>query len=293
MAATTSPSAALDAPPRGACLNCGAHLHGAYCATCGQRAPHSDLTLREFLHETTEELTHWDGKVPRTLKTLFTKPGALTLDFLDGRRARWMPPLRVYIICSLAFFLSKPIVEGMTHRSMRESAKFTLTKENRPLTDAERRELAQGIPGRIFGVERLEHAAADNRRLNRAIDSAFPNAMFVLMPLFALLTKLAWRKKGWRYPAHLYMSLHLHAAWFGALALATIASAPIASDSGMRAVGVAGVAYIIWYALVTLRRVFGESWLKTLGKAIAIAPFYLASVGAMALLLLGYAIYTM
>src|SRR5436190_16331864 len=112
------------------CLNCSAELHGPYCATCGQRVPHRDLALREFLHETMEELSHWDGKVPRTLKALFLQPGRLTVDFLAGRRARWLAPLRVYLICSVAFFVSKPIVEAVTHRSAREVARISFGNRN-------------------------------------------------------------------------------------------------------------------------------------------------------------------
>jgi hypothetical protein len=58
----------------------------------------------------------------------------------------------------------------------------------------------KGLPARIFGVERLERAAANSAQLNRAIKSAFPKAMFVLLPLFALLTDVAWRRKMPRYP---------------------------------------------------------------------------------------------
>src|ERR1043166_7512458 len=57
-------SQATDPVVTGVCLNCGSPLTGEYCASCGQRRPHPDPTLREFVHETTHELTDWDGKVP-------------------------------------------------------------------------------------------------------------------------------------------------------------------------------------------------------------------------------------
>jgi hypothetical protein len=84
-----------------ACLNCGAPLTGPYCAHCGQKKPHTDLTFRELLREATQELAQWDGKIPGTLRALFFKPGLLTVDFLAGRRARWLAPLRVYLISGL------------------------------------------------------------------------------------------------------------------------------------------------------------------------------------------------
>ena len=40
---------------------------------------------------------------------------------------------------------------------------------------------------------------------------------------------VAWRRRLPRYPAHLYVSLHLHAAWFGAFAVSTILQAAFTS----------------------------------------------------------------
>src|SRR5438067_1521357 len=100
-----------------ACLNCGRPLTGAYCASCGQSQTHPDPTFREFLHEATHELMHLDGKLPRSLAALFFHPGLLTGDLLVGRRARWLAPLRLYLICSIAFFVSGPMMERLTHRS--------------------------------------------------------------------------------------------------------------------------------------------------------------------------------
>jgi Protein of unknown function (DUF3667) len=106
------------------CLNCGRPLTGPYCAECGQKQRDTDPTLREFLHETSAEFTQWDGKIPSTLKTLFLEPGGLTEDFLAGRRVRWLQPLRLYLICSLAFFVSKPVGQAISNRSATTSPKL-------------------------------------------------------------------------------------------------------------------------------------------------------------------------
>ena len=278
-----------------ACLNCGARLTGPYCASCGQKDLHTDPTFRELLHDTAQELTHWEGKLPSTLKALLLRPGLLTVDFLAGRRARWIPPLRLYLICSIAFFVSKPLVEAITHRSAREVAQITITNPDGStgLTPEGRRRIEEGLPGRIFGAERLERAAANSRGLNRAIDSAFPKAMFVLLPLFALLTNVAWRRTMPRYPAHLYAALHLHAAWFGVLALCTVATVVAPSDEVALVIGLAGLAYVVWYALAAVHRIFGDSWAKTIAKAAGVAAVYSACLGLVSLAMLGYALLTM
>jgi hypothetical protein len=273
-------------------LNCGAALTGPYCASCGQENRATDPTLRELVHETAHELTQWEGKVPRTLKALFLRPGLLTLDVLAGRRARWLPPLRLYLICSVAFFLSAPLVEAITHRSARETARITISNPDGStmLTPEARAEIAKGLPGRIFGVERLERAAANSGQLSRLARTAYPKAMFVLLPLFALLTRVAWRRALPRYPAHLYTALHLHAAWFGAGALATIATGLIPSDTAATVIAIAAVTYIAWYGLVAARRVFGDPWIVTIAKAGAVAVAYSVCLFATSLLMLAYAL---
>jgi uncharacterized protein DUF3667 len=273
------------------CLNCGAVLTGPYCASCGQKTPHPDLTLREFLHDATAELTQLEGKVPKTLKALLLQPGRLTLDFLAGRRARWLPPLRLYLICSVAYFLSDAIVERITRRSERAVSEATVTRpDGSPtLTPEARRELEQSTVGRIFSREQIERAVANTAEFNRAVDSAYPKAMFVLVPLFALLTSVAWRRNLPRYPAHVYLALHLHAAWFGALALSIIVTAFFASERILIIMAVVALTYIVGYGLMTLRRVFKDSWVKTIAKAAVIAMVYAASLFLVSLGLLAYA----
>src|SRR5687768_15210899 len=110
-----------------ACLNCGTGLAGPFCGSCGQKARQPDPTFTEFVRETTQDLVNWDGRIPSTIKTLFAKPGALTLDFLRGRRVRWLPPLRVYLICSVAYFVSVPLVESVTGGQSRQMVRVGVT----------------------------------------------------------------------------------------------------------------------------------------------------------------------
>jgi Protein of unknown function (DUF3667) len=276
----------------GACLNCNGPLTGPYCAQCGQKVPHTDPTLRELLHDATEELAHWEGKIPRTLLTLLLKPGVLTQDFLAGRRARWLPPLRVYLICSLAYFAMGPLIEAITHRPRDGVIKFNISSSRGPgpLTPEERRELEGGLPARVFGMARLERAAANPAALNHEVNSVLPKAMFVLLPLFALLTRMAWKRQMPRYPAHVYLALHVHAAWFAVLALLTLVAGLGLSNAPAAIAGALMFVYMVWYSLTTMRRVFGESWPRTIGKSVAVTVVYMVCQVAVSVTLLGYAI---
>ncbi|MGQ0642819.1 MAG: DUF3667 domain-containing protein [Gemmatimonadaceae bacterium] len=274
------------------CLNCDAPLSGPYCASCGQKQGPNAPTLREFLHETTAELTDLEGRVPRTLLTLLREPGRLTQDFLAGRRSRWLPPLRLYLICSIAYFLASALGEAITHRSERIFAQFTVRDQSGrvSLTPEGRQQVSQLLPARFFGVERLERALVNNASFTRTIESALPKAMFLLLPLFAAMTRVAWRRTGRTYPAHLYLALHLHAAWFAVITVTTILTTFVSSTAVLTAAGGLALAYIVWYSLVALRRAFGDPWHKTVIKVAVVGALYAASLNAASVAILSYAI---
>ncbi len=87
------------------CLNCGAQLRGQYCGTCGQRARSRLISLWELISDAFGDLFEIDSRIWRTLIPLIAKPGQLTRDYLRGRRARYMPPFRTYLVLSLIFFV--------------------------------------------------------------------------------------------------------------------------------------------------------------------------------------------
>ena len=92
------------APPR--CLNCGHVLHGQYCGICGQRSSSRLISLWGLVAEGLGDLLDMDSRLWRTLRALLLRPGYLTAEYLEGRRARFMPPFRMYLAFSLLFFLT-------------------------------------------------------------------------------------------------------------------------------------------------------------------------------------------
>jgi hypothetical protein len=87
------------------CLNCGAELRGQYCGHCGQRARSRLISLWELLSDAFGDLLELDSRLWRTLIPLLIRPGQLTRDYLEGRRARYMPPFRMYLVLSVVFFV--------------------------------------------------------------------------------------------------------------------------------------------------------------------------------------------
>jgi len=106
---TLTPVTTTSLPPQeeSHCPECATPLVGEYCHRCGEKLPHvHDLTLKHFLHHGLHELTHFDSKIFRTVRALVFRPGLLTVEYLAGRRQRYVLPLRLFlVIFALNFFL--------------------------------------------------------------------------------------------------------------------------------------------------------------------------------------------
>ncbi len=89
-----------------ACKNCGTPLTDVYCPHCGQKDVDLGRPILELGGELIRETFEVDGRMFRTLRLLFARPGALTSEYLAGHRRRYTPPLRLYLVISVIFFLT-------------------------------------------------------------------------------------------------------------------------------------------------------------------------------------------
>lgn len=86
-----------------ACLNCGTVLIGAHCHACGQAA-HVHKTLGAFVHDLLHGVFHFEGKIWRTLPLLVWRPGRLTREYIDGRRASYVSPIALFLFSVFLMF---------------------------------------------------------------------------------------------------------------------------------------------------------------------------------------------
>jgi hypothetical protein len=89
----------------GNCLNCGAAVMGRYCHVCGQENVEPKESFWHLLTHFFNDITHFDGKFFITLKDLLFKPGFLSKEYMIGRRASYLNPVRMYVFTSAIFFL--------------------------------------------------------------------------------------------------------------------------------------------------------------------------------------------
>jgi hypothetical protein len=92
------------------CENCGTELRGHYCSNCGQAAIDYRRSFRHVIVDVLDSFLNWDSKFVRTIGLLLWRPGWLTNQFVDGRRVRFLHPLRLYLLVSIAFFLCAKLI---------------------------------------------------------------------------------------------------------------------------------------------------------------------------------------
>lgn len=90
-----------DIPPGTPCANCETPLEGTYCHVCGQLAEDFHKSVWKLTVEAVESLLHLDGRLFKTLPALFRRPGQLTRDYLDGKRAYQVQPFRMFLVILL------------------------------------------------------------------------------------------------------------------------------------------------------------------------------------------------
>ncbi len=278
------------------CANCEAVLpdpRAAFCPACGQETRIRPPTIGEFLQQFGGAYLSTEGALWRTLRLLITRPGELTRQYLAGRRKRYVLPLRLYLTISLVVLLALRLVvelrlgdaAAIRIDAGAEFALFDLGVARAGLAD-----------GRFY-CESIPHAMC--RRLQRRLDLE-PKAverelaqvgqrivgnlgagMFVTLPAFALLLKLAYWSRRLRYTEHLVFALHLHAFWFFALGLTLF---------GLGFLDAMAFIAAPLYALLAMGRVYGGRWAPRLLRAAAIALVYLALLG---LALAGLAVWSL
>ncbi|HNA15864.1 MAG TPA: DUF3667 domain-containing protein [Ferruginibacter sp.] len=87
------------------CLNCQTEVQGRFCHVCGQENIEPKESVWQLVTHFFQDITHFDGKFFSTLRYLVFRPGFLSTEYMIGRRASYVNPIRMYIFTSAVFFL--------------------------------------------------------------------------------------------------------------------------------------------------------------------------------------------
>lgn len=282
------------------CPNCYHPNPGEYCPQCGQYQAERRITVRKLIAEFLDDVLGVNARLPRTLKLLMFKPGRLTTDYFEGRIQQYISPFRLYLLSSILFFALFSMAQSSavnikraaeeareeiaqdsvklrrirattgrgTHVGVRfdptDTTNWLLNPEVNllfpPLTQAAEKRLKEfGRYGEIEGTQRLI----------RAVFAQLPTVVFALLPLYAFLLWLFFRRQRRYYVEHFIFALHLHAFAFLAMLPGPFFDLPWWPRWFTSIGDVASTIIFMWviiYIFMALRRVYGQGRLITGAK---------------------------
>lgn len=87
------------------CLNCQSEiiLSEKYCSSCGQKTKISALSIFSIVKDFLSNLFNVENKIWSTLRDIWI-PGKLSLAYIEGKRAQYYNPIRIFLIVLFTFF---------------------------------------------------------------------------------------------------------------------------------------------------------------------------------------------
>ncbi|MCF7823455.1 MAG: DUF3667 domain-containing protein [Candidatus Marinimicrobia bacterium] len=281
------------------CLNCGAHLSSQFCPQCGQKNKDYRLSFKDLFSDFLEEMLDMDSRVLRTMRTLFTKPGFLTTEYIKGRRISYLPPVRIYLVASVVFFLllslkamlpsvqNNQFIRELTSKGgVEESLSSRIKSQQASKTDQTALFEEQGLvsaesdsshSGMSLSFDDQAFDVEQGEFLNSFTDN-FAKMMFLLLPVAALQLKLLYWRRRKLYIEHLIFSLHVHAFIFSLLILTVILDyKPV-----MWTVILASLIYLY----LSMKNYYEQSYMKTFSKMFLLLFSYGLTTGLVMVLTL-------
>ena len=271
------------------CPSCRVANRGDFCASCGEKRPGPhDLSMNHLLSHASETLFHWDSKIFRTLRVLFTRPGFLSAEYVSGRRKPYVHPFQVFFIANLLYFFLFPILGWSGLKTPLAIYQTDMGYKGWASRMAAHRAEVKGMSTGEF-TQRFDHAADVESR----------SLVLLMVPLFALACwLLEWRKQ--RFVAeHVVFGLHFYAFWIISILIVLYggAFAVLLALKGMghavsfrrldrRLFEVSEIIVVI-YLTLALRRFYGDSKPAAIIKAAILAgsTFYVLQAFRFALFL--------
>jgi len=284
------------------CLNCGTEVAGRFCQQCGQENVEVKESFFQLLRHFVEDLTHFDGKLWKTVKLLLFKPGSLTKLYIEGKRATYIHPIRMYIFVSAVFFLFmftgeapvKPEGAGSKANTSKDFASglqegLDLDLDNDTVnykTIAAYNAAQQKLPSskkdnwldaalKKKGIELNEKYGGDKLKIGKALIEKFENyfsrMLYISLPIFAFFIWVLYRRnKNHFFVDHIIFSIHIYCAFYIILFITQIVSTvnDFFSDQLSGIIAFIVPLSLVFYLYKSLKNHFNQSRKKTLLKCL-------------------------
>lgn len=229
------------------CANCGSERPDSFCGHCGQNDRDYQRALPPLLGDLLRETFEIDSRLYRTIPKLLFHPGELAVEFSRNRRASYVSPIRLYLFVSILFFFLLSLnadLDGASRvgpdemaREVESVAAVDTAQMQEILGEERRQKITEILARPDTSIARLivlelakdleesprQREAAEVYLLGQMIDVLYepgtaidqlmgnlPIAMFIMLPVYALLLKLFYYRKHRFYVENLVFATHLH-----------------------------------------------------------------------------------
>ncbi len=287
------------------CNNCGTPLSGPYCHRCGQPARTFIRALPGLVGEVATETLYYDSRMWSTLQRLLFKPGWLSHEYIEGKRARYTPPVRLYLVTSIfAFLIVTLVISAADFSGLPDDAALGFADgsggaiqfnredwhpEDNPLEVSWLGTRGNAWLNRQVGTidANAREAVRNPARFIRTAAGMLPQTMFVILPLFSAWVGVLYLFSRRYYIEHLLLQVHNHAFLF--LSLVGLYMIALVRDllgdavflgHGLLSGLLYWIAIAIWlwipaYVLISMKRFYGQGWVLTLLKFLLLGLSYL------------------
>jgi hypothetical protein len=241
------------------CRNCRVALTGPYCSQCGERDIDYHQSIGTVFRDFLDSFLAFDSKVIQTLWLLLSRPGELTLRFLQGQQIRFLNPIRFYVSVSLVFFLVLHFAQP--------NAALVVAKGDMPTGQQQ------------FEAKMIKKYGSEQEFGSHLVAEFIERLQWMILicvPVYAGLLKLHYLRNKRPYLAHLVFAFHLHSAFFVCALVQTLLGA-IASSAHLDwikwVVGLLEL-WLIVYLFLAQKKVYGQSWGRTAMKFLGLYAAY-------------------
>lgn len=272
------------------CRNCGHKDNGNYCSNCGQGFTELNRPMGQLIRDLMG-MIHLDTSFFRTIVPFLFKPGFLTREYLEGRRKKYLSPLRLYLFLSILFFfvarISTNQSTGLNDPSVLNAVSDSTAAISAADSAAMESMFIDSLDTGGLQIEALGDTVQTEwgRRLEVGVKAAIENpalfmdvllrvisyALFLLMPLFAAILMLLYIRKKTLYIEHLLFAVNMHS--FALLVLTIIFSLRLLLDNGDGLVNWLGIVIPVYF-VAGVKRYYGQGILKVLLKVILLGIIY-------------------
>lgn len=294
------------------CLNCKHELEGRFCSQCGQDSRPFQRSIGSIVNGAAEGLFDLDGKILKSIIPILTSPGKLTLAYLKGKRRAQVNPFQLYAFFSFLFFFTSLYIPSFLEKDLEtgkikdvpqfladsistddsisvdfydEGLKFSaIDSVRKPHKLASYDSVQAALPesqrdGIVMNFLTRRFYYLSDRTQSEGITifsevvknfkDNIPNTLIFLLPFFALLLKLFYLRRNFFFIDHLIFSIHQFCFLFLVGTIFFLLN-PILTEEVIPWI----LTGLLIYFIVAMKRVYAQSWRKTILKLFLISILY-------------------